>query len=112
MAIARLSPSLIQAISVIPDPRKPEIVTIDAIGCQKRIAAQIRRQKGEYVLNVKKNQPSLYEQLEDFFRTAAEHNYEDIEFERFETIEKDHGRIEHRVYTLVTEISWLEKKAG
>jgi hypothetical protein len=36
------------------------IVTIDAMGCQKEIARQIRRRKADYLLAVKENQPKLY----------------------------------------------------
>ena len=36
------------------------LVTIDAMGCQKEIAAQIRQGGGDYVLAVKQNQPTLY----------------------------------------------------
>jgi hypothetical protein len=35
-------------------------VTIDAMGCQREIAAQIVRQEGHYLLAVKENQPTLY----------------------------------------------------
>lgn len=89
---------------------KGAIVSIDAMGCQKRIAAQIRRQGGDYVLAVKKNHPGLYSQIEDFFSTAEKLDYENVEYERYETLEKDHGRIEKRVYILVTDVGWLEKK--
>jgi hypothetical protein len=41
-------------------------VTIDALGCQKEIAAPIRDQGGHYVLAVKENQPRLYEDIERF----------------------------------------------
>lgn len=88
---------------------KGTTVTLDAMGCQKRIAAQIIRQGGDYVFTVKKNQTKLYEQIDDFFKTAEKHNFEDVEFERFETIEKDHGRIERRIYIQVSDLSWLEK---
>src|ERR1044072_2151985 len=39
------------------------LVTIDAMGCQKEIAAEIRAGGGDYVLAVKLNQPALYEQV-------------------------------------------------
>ncbi len=39
------------------------VVTIDAMGCQKEIAATIRERGGDYVLAVKLNQPTLYEQV-------------------------------------------------
>jgi predicted transposase YbfD/YdcC len=39
------------------------VVSIDAIGCQKEIARQIKQQKGHYLLAVKKNQNELYEDV-------------------------------------------------
>jgi predicted transposase YbfD/YdcC len=39
-------------------------VTIDAMGCQKAIAEKITDKEGDYVLTVKENQPTLYEQIE------------------------------------------------
>src|SRR4051794_11093567 len=41
------------------------IVTIDAMGCQKEIAAAIRARDADYVLAVKDNQPSLYQAVSD-----------------------------------------------
>lgn len=43
------------------------IVTIDAMGCQKAIAEQIIKQKGDYVLGLKGNQGNLYEDVKLFF---------------------------------------------
>ena len=42
-------------------------VTIDAIGCQKQIASQIVEQKGDYLLAVKENQPTLLADIRDSF---------------------------------------------
>ena len=39
------------------------LVSIDAMGCQRDIAAQIHQQGGDYLLAVKGNQPSLQRQL-------------------------------------------------
>jgi hypothetical protein len=47
------------------------IVTIDAMGCQRAIAEQIRAQGADYVLAVKANQKELHEALEDYFETGA-----------------------------------------
>ena len=44
------------------------IVSIDAIGCQKEIASQIKQQKGHYLLAVKKNQKELYEDISCAFK--------------------------------------------
>jgi predicted transposase YbfD/YdcC len=45
------------------------IVTIDAMGCQKEIATKITDQKGEFVIAVKGNQPTLSETIETFFES-------------------------------------------
>jgi predicted transposase YbfD/YdcC len=38
-------------------------VSIDAMGCQREIAAQIRRQEGHYLLALKENQPALRQKV-------------------------------------------------
>jgi predicted transposase YbfD/YdcC len=43
------------------------IVTIDAMGCQKKIASQISEQEGDFVIAVKGNQPTLFETIQSFF---------------------------------------------
>jgi predicted transposase YbfD/YdcC len=43
------------------------IVTIDAMGCQKEIAAKVRDRGADYLLAVKDNQPHLYEDLQEHF---------------------------------------------
>jgi predicted transposase YbfD/YdcC len=49
---------------------KGATVTIDAMGCQKQIAQQIRARQGSYVLAVKDNQPTLHEQIVNSFKEA------------------------------------------
>jgi predicted transposase YbfD/YdcC len=44
-----------------------KIVTIDAAGCQKEIAADIVEQGGDYVLAVKDNQPTLHAEIQAAF---------------------------------------------
>ena len=48
------------------------IITIDAIGCQKEIAAKARDKEADYVLAVKDNQPHLFEDLSDHFDRVLE----------------------------------------
>ncbi len=55
------------------------IITIDAIGCQKEIAAQIIDQNADYMLALKKNHKDLYEEVECIFRAGEDSNYEDIQ---------------------------------
>src|SRR5262249_11227394 len=50
------------------------LVSIDAMGCQKDIAAQVREQKADYLLAVKENQERLYQDVEAMFLDFAEGN--------------------------------------
>jgi predicted transposase YbfD/YdcC len=76
------------------------IVTIDAMGCQKNIAAQIVEQDADYVLAVKENQPTLYAALEDHFLHLHETDFEDAKVRRHRRRQKAHGREEDRYYYL------------
>ncbi len=48
------------------------LVSIDAIGCQRDIAAQITGASGDYPLALKGNQPTLHEDVRFFFDDAHE----------------------------------------
>jgi len=74
------------------------IVTIDAMGCQKEIAAKIRDRGADYVLAVKDNQPHLYEDLQEHFLHVVDHQEELPRRQRYHTKEKNHGRLEERFY--------------
>ena len=78
------------------------IVTIDAIATNPTIARTITETGGDYVLALKKNQPSLYGEVVRYF--------DDPGTEPLETItvtDKDHGRIETRTYTVSHHVDWL-----
>lgn len=77
------------------------IVTLDAMGCQKKIAEQIVEQKGDYILTVKGNQDRLHMEIIEVFQQAVETNFTGVEFDSYETEEKGHGRIETRRYTVI-----------
>jgi predicted transposase YbfD/YdcC len=70
------------------------IVTLDAMGCQKEIAAKIRDGGGDYVLAVKGNQEHLHEDILAAFADYDEHPRRKISV--FETRDKGHGREEIR----------------
>ena len=72
------------------------IVTIDAMGCQKKIARQIVSQEADYVLAVKENQGRLLEDVEDLFSCGQRTGFEDMEHDFCQTLDKGHGRIETR----------------
>jgi predicted transposase YbfD/YdcC len=74
------------------------IVTIDAMGCQKDIAAAIRTCEADYVLAVKDNQPDLHQTVHDAFLAHAEDDFADPSLKRIKTVERSHGRDETREY--------------
>jgi predicted transposase YbfD/YdcC len=77
------------------------LVTIDAMGCQKKIAAQIVTQGGDYVLAVKDNQETLADDIRESFAAAIDTDYEGLEWDEHSTEEKEHGRHEKRTYTVI-----------
>lgn len=83
------------------------IVTIDAMGTQRTIAAQIIDQQGDYALALKENQGNLYEDVKDTFTLARQEDFRQIEHQFHETIEKDHGRLELRKYWIIDDRACL-----
>jgi predicted transposase YbfD/YdcC len=86
------------------------IVTIDAIGCQTAIAQKILERGGDYLLAVKDNQATLANALQDFFANGETAGFGALPVDRYQTVEKDHGRIETRQALWVTDLSWLDRK--
>jgi predicted transposase YbfD/YdcC len=78
------------------------IVTIDAMGCQREIAAKIRACDADYVLALKGNQNALQEMTSDFFSMAIKKDFSSVKHSRFEDNDYGHGRIESRVCYAVT----------
>jgi len=72
------------------------LVTIDAEGCQTKIAEEIVAKEADYVLAVKGNQEQLQDDLEDFFSVAESEGYRDVPHSYAHIKEKEHGRIETR----------------
>lgn len=79
------------------------IVTIDAMGCQKKIAEKIREKEANYILQVKDNQPNLKEQIVKLFERKTNR----------ETCVNDdcgHGRIEKRTCEVIDDLTFLDDK--
>jgi predicted transposase YbfD/YdcC len=72
------------------------IVTIDAMGTQTAIAQYIESNKGDYVLAVKGNQPTLDEEVRESFEKVGVKDDATV----IEHTEADHGRLEKRRYTV------------
>jgi len=76
------------------------IVTINAMGCQKAIARKIVDARGDYVLAVKENQPTLRQAIEDLFSDERQDNLLKLPHRQHQTSEKGHGRRDERCYVL------------
>ena len=87
------------------------IVTIDAMGCQTAVAAQIISQGADYVLSLKGNQGLLHEEVAEYFAWAERTDFKDLEYDYCTTLEKDHGRIEGRRCWVTEDIDWFTEKA-
>ena len=99
-------------IAVIPEllaalELKGSVVTLDAAGCQKAIARQIRDQGGDYVLAVKGNQPALHAAVERVFAAACEAGFEGVAHDGHGSGEVGHGRAEERYAVMISDPTGL-----
>ena len=81
------------------------IVTIDAMGCQREIVKKIVEKDADYVIAVKKNQPSLYKQIEQLFKQAIKTDGKDLNMSTFSSKEMNRGREEIRNYLMLTDVA-------
>lgn len=82
------------------------LISIDAMGCQKAIAETLVSGKADYVLALKDNHPTLCEDVKLWLDTENTHRRLPIH----ETIDKNHGRLEIRRYSLSADMEWLAQK--
>jgi predicted transposase YbfD/YdcC len=94
------------------------IVTLDAMGCQKNIAREIREADADYVLALKGNQETVHQEVQTFLDAALAERHEPrlpgaklsraaAALAAMETVEKDHGRLETRRYYQSAELDWF-----
>lgn len=73
------------------------IVTIDAMGCQKNIAAKIVEKQADYLFSLKGNHSHLHNEVQKLFTNDCGDESLDLsKFSFHQTIDGDHGRIETR----------------
>lgn len=80
-----------------------KVVTADAMHCQRETCAEIAKKQGEYVIGLKQNQPSLYEDIDLYYKSETNEA-----FEVYKSIEKNAGRLETRICKKLKDCSWLE----
>lgn len=100
-------PVLLETIQI-----KGNIVTIDAMGTQTAIAEKIKSRRADYILAVKRNQKTLYNDIKDYF--SEKEFLEKIKEKGCykKTVEKAHGQVETREYYQTGDIKWLEQRKG
>lgn len=92
---------------------KGAVVSLDAMGAQKKIAIEIIHAGAEYLLALKGNQGSLHDDVRAFFEDPANLPYAEEKGAVVETAEhhdKGHGRIERRTCTVTDWLAWLPAK--
>jgi predicted transposase YbfD/YdcC len=77
------------------------LVTLDAMGCQTKIAEAIRARGADYLIAVKTNWPNLHGEIERFFGAPPPF------LDRAVTTDGDHGRIETRRHLVSHDVGWL-----
>lgn len=98
------------------------IVTLDAMGCQKNIAKEIKEADADYVLALKGNQGTAHEEVQAFLDDAVARSQKaagkpargpqpKAALAFLETVEKDHGRLETRRYWQSGDIDWFADRA-
>lgn len=90
---------------------KGATVSIDAAGCQKKIAEKIIDKEGNYLLALKENQPLLYEEVADYFAHAQQDRTIDaVPLKICETADKAHGRLEMRRVSCTDDLMWMSER--
>jgi predicted transposase YbfD/YdcC len=84
------------------------IVTIDAMGCQTAIAAQILDQGGDYLLALKNNHNKTYTAITQYFHPQIEHNLPWRDADNFfDAFDNTHGRRVRRRVWVMTDLEAL-----
>ncbi len=92
------------------------IVTIDAMGCQKKIAREIIRQEADYVLSLKGNQGVMHAEIKELFammpleKIADGRQVPEVQCDFHQTVDGGHGRIETRRFWCTSDIDWFQDR--
>ena len=87
------------------------VVTIDAAGCQKKIARQIVDQGGHYVLQLKGNQGTLHADTVMLFDQCLTDDCRSISYHTDSTTNGGHGRVEQRRIWATSEVAWFSERS-
>lgn len=90
-------PELLDLISI-----KGCLITIDAMGCQKKIAEKIIDNEAHYILSLKANQEELYEEVKKAFKFMPPQQND-------EQISTGHGRVEKRYCEIISDLRFIDE---
>lgn len=104
-------------ITAVPDlldllPLEGHTFSLDAMGCQKKIARKIHLEHGDYLMAVKANHPHLHTRLEELFGNGQVLQYAKEQGSTFSSVtteNKGHGREEKRVVLATDALGWIDK---
>ena len=86
---------------------KGTVITIDAMGCQKKIAEKIIKKEADYILAIKGNQANLHKEVIDMFEKIKTPEFAHYAYQTETEVDKDHGRIETRECVTINNLDWL-----
>jgi predicted transposase YbfD/YdcC len=86
------------------------LVSIDAMGCQKEIAAKVRENGADYLLAVKENQPRLFEDIDGLFRHALGDEFADRMWDSYTSQETNRGRDETRQCWVIEDVDGIRDR--
>lgn len=81
------------------------LLTMDAAHCQKKTMQAVVEGNADYLVSVKGNQPELFHTIKDFFTDLAPEMKIPLMVKN--DVEKGHGRVETRKYTVSGEVEWM-----
>lgn len=93
-----MGPELIKQLNL-----SNSIITADALNTQKETVKAIIKAKGEYVLALKANQGTMYQEVSEYFHDSD--LLKDLEY--YSEVEKSHSKFIKREYYMVNNINWI-----
>ena len=86
------------------------IVTLDAMGCQKEIAKEIKEADADYVLALKGNHGLTHAEIKSYLDEAISRKAKELAY--VEILDKGHGRLETRRYWQSGQLDWFEDRSS
>ena len=93
-----MGPELIKQLNL-----RDSIITADALNTQKETVKAIIKAKGDYVLALKANQGTMYQEVSEYFHDTD--LLKDLEY--YSEIEKSHSKLIKREYYMTNNINWI-----